>query len=109
LVELGAFSFNINSVSPGFSSIVLEVILQTSNVVDAAEVALYNETTASYVNLDGVTQNLSTISTSSALLKSSDLSTTLGLLSQDYIYSVRVLVPGGSTATCKQARLAVIY
>jgi hypothetical protein len=110
---IGAFTFRFDTfIMEGWSSIKLEVILETTNGSDVAQVQLFNVNTNSYLNLVGTSQLLTTTSTSAVLVRSKDLSSELSAGATDYVYEVQLsLSPtsGTDAAICKMSRLVITY
>lgn len=110
---LSAFTFRFDQIADGYTSIKLEVIIETSNPINTTEIRLFNVTTNTYVIIDtGSSIVISTTNQVPTLVKSFDISSTLGQLSQDYIYELHLsLTPLSVTdyAYCKMARLAILY
>jgi hypothetical protein len=109
--SVGAFSFRFdNYILEGLSSINLEVILQTTNGGDAANVKLYDVTNAAYIPLNGLTDELTTLSLTPILLTSSDIKHLMLAGATNFIYEVQIYdtINAGS-AVCKMARLVMTY
>jgi len=106
--DIGAFEFTFDDfVQTGLSSVKFEAIIETT--AGTAEIRLYNLTgTPGYILLDGVNQELSTTATSETYVESDDISTDLDDGTTSHIYKIELTGSGG-TATCKMARLVLIY
>ncbi|CAB4196508.1 hypothetical protein UFOVP1290_28 [uncultured Caudovirales phage] len=109
--SVGAFSFRFDKyILEGLDSIKLEVILQTNNGGDAANVALYDITNTAYIPLDGVTQELTTLSITPVLLISSDIKILMLEGATDFIYEIHIYDTSNvGIAICKMARLVMTY
>jgi hypothetical protein len=96
-----------NIINTQVSSIVLEVILETTGA-NAAQIQLYDITSASYLNLSaGPSTILSTTNTSPTFVQSLNL---YSQLTSGHIYEVILSTANvASTAVCKMARLTVHY
>lgn len=112
-VVIGAVPFRFdNYILQGLDSIKLEVILETTNSSNQAIIKLYSVNTASYINLIGANQELTTTSTSATFLQSDDLQTLLSSGTNDFIYEVHLSLDPTSatdTAICKMARLTLKF
>lgn len=112
-VTVGAFTFRFDSfIMEGWSSINLEVVLETTNPVDIASVQLYNVNTHEYLTLSGVDTSMTTTSTTATLLRSDDLSSQLSPGASDWIYEVQISLSPASgidSVICKMARLVITY
>lgn len=111
---IGAFPFRFdNYILQGLSSIKLEVILETTNIAQDAEIRLYDVFSSSYINLVGVNPELSTTSSSPVYLASDDIKTLLNIGANDFLYEIHLSLntgaPGLDTAICKMARLVMTY
>lgn len=110
-VAIGAFPFNYTKyISNNIKDIKLEVILESTNAGNTAEIQLYNVTTASYVTLLDPSTFITTAATTATYLYSDDLS--LPTDNTDYIYEIHLDLNGGSmteNAVCKMARLVITY
>jgi len=111
-IVIGAFPFRFDSyILEGLQSINLEVILETTNSLNTAQIQLFNVATASYVNISGGTI-LSTTNTSPTLLTSNDIKSLLSGGATNFVYEVHLsLSPssGSDIAVCKMARLVMTY
>ena len=111
---IGAFPFRFdNYILQGLSSIKLEVILETTNVAQDAQIQLYDITNASYINISGGGPILSTLNTAATYLASDDIKTLLNIGASDYLYEIHLSLntgaPGLDAAICKMARLVMTY
>lgn len=110
---IGAFQFRFDKyILQGLEDIKLEVILETTNAANTAEIRLFNVNTASYVNLVGASPLLTTTSTSCIYLASDDIKNLLSVGATDFVYEIHLsLTPssGTETAICKMARLVMTY
>lgn len=109
-ISIGAMHFRFDRyILQGVNEIRLEVILETTNASNTAEIQLYNINTSSYIDLG---PPLSTTNTTSTFLTSDNIKTKLLSGATDFIYDVQLnLTPssGIESAICKMARLAIIY
>ncbi len=111
---IGAFPFRFdNYILQGLSSIKLEVILETTNVLQDAQIQLYDIANASYINISGGGPILSTLNTSATYLASDDIKTLLNIGASDFLYEIHLSLntgaPGLDAAICKMARLVMTY
>lgn len=111
---IGAFTFRFDKfILEGLESIVLECILETTNLANTAEIQLFNVTTHSYVNLTQSGPVLSTTAEQPTLLRSQDLKTLLSEGATDFIYEIHLSLnptsASNDTAICKMARLVMTY
>jgi hypothetical protein len=111
---IGAFPFRFdNYILQGLSTIKLEVILETTNVAQDAEIRLYDVANATYINLVGGNPEVSTTNTSPTYLASDDIKTLLNIGASDFLYEIHLRLntgaPGLDTAICKMARLVMTY
>ena len=110
---IGAFQFRFdNYILQGLQSINLEVILETTNASNEAQIQLFNVNTSSYVNLNGTSTFLDTTNTTATFIQSSDIKTLLSEGATDFIYEIHLgLNPANvsEAATCKMARLVLTY
>jgi hypothetical protein len=112
-VAIGAFQFRFDKyILQGLQDIKLEVIIETTNVADTARIQLYNVNTATYLNLVGFSQYLTTTSTSAIFLASDDIKTQMSIGATDFVYEIHLSLnptSGTDTAICKMARLVMTY
>lgn len=113
---IGAFSFRFDKyILEGLSDIKLEVILETTNALNTAQIKLYDVTSMSYLDLIGILSpiyTLDTTNTAPTVLLSKDLTSQLLTGEADYIYEIHLaLDPVGISdyAICKMARLVITY
>jgi hypothetical protein len=110
---IGAFQFRFdNYILQGLQSINLEVILETTNAANEAQIQLFNVNTSSYVNLNGTSTFLDTTNTTATFIQSSDIKALLSEGATDFIYEIHLgLNPANvaEAATCKMARLVMTY
>jgi hypothetical protein len=112
-IVVGAFPFRFDKyILEGLDTIKLEVILETSIVSNAANIQLFNVTTASYVDLIGASPLLTTTATSATFIVSDDIKDALSIGAANYVYEIHLnlTTPSGvDTCTCKMARLVMSY
>jgi hypothetical protein len=112
-IAIGAFTFRFDSfILEGLSTIKLEAVLETTNASDAAGVQLYNVNTASYLNINGGSQYITTNAISPTLVRSSDIKSLLSAGATDYVYEIHLSLnptSGSDIAICKMARLVLTY
>jgi len=112
-IVIGAFPFRFDSyILEGLQSINLEVILETTNSLNTAQIQLFNIATASYLNINGSGTILSTTAMVPTLLISNDIKSLLSEGATNFIYEVHLnLSPssGSDIAVCKMARLVMTY
>ena len=112
-IVIGAFPFRFdNYILQGLSSIKLEVILESTNAVKQAEIKLYSVDNASYLNLVGISNSISTNNTSATFLASDDIKTVLSTGATDFVYEIHLNISaagGTDAAICKMARLVLTY
>lgn len=110
---VGAFTFRFDSfILEGWQSMQLEVILETTNGANTAQIQLYNVNTLSYLELDGASTILPCNLTTPTLFRSQDLSSQLSSGAQDFVYEIQLSVSpadGINAAICKMARLVITY
>ncbi len=109
-VAIGAFQFNFdNYILEGLDNIKLEVILETTNVAESAEIQLYNVNTASYVT------SVITTNTHATFLQSGDIKSSLSAgatSTTPFVYEVHLNLNSPTltnAAICKMARLVMTY
>ncbi len=106
---IGAFPFRFDQyIGQALKEIKLEVILETTNVANTAEIQLYNVSTHTYIALTGMT----TTNTEATYLASNNIATLLSEGASDFVYEIHLsLSPGSATeaAICKMARLVMTY
>lgn len=112
-IVIGAFPFRFdNYILQGLSSIKLEVILESTNVVKQAEIKLYSVDNASYLNLVGVSNSITTTNTSATFLASDDIKSSMLGGATDFVYEIHLNISaagGTDAAICKMARLVLTY
>lgn len=112
-IVIGAFPFRFDKfILQGLDSIKLEVILETTNVTKEAQIQLYSISTATYINLVGLSTVLGTTNTSATFLVSDDIKTLLSAGASDFVYEIHLglsLSGGTDLAICKMARLVLTY
>lgn len=112
-IAIGAFQFRFDKyILEGLQDIKLEVILETTNVVNLAAVQLFNINTSSYLTLSGASAQLETSNVVATFLSSDDIKEGLSEGATDFIYEIRLnLTPtsGSDSAICKMARLVMTY
>lgn len=109
---IGGFTFRFDSfILEGLDSIVLEVILETTNASKTAEVVLFDNTNNNYIPLTG----MSTTNTAATFLRSQDLKSDLLEGASDFVYEVQMTmtpnntIPETDAVICKMARLVMTY
>ena len=116
---IGAFTFRFDSfIMEGWSTIKLEVILETTNSSDDARIQLFNVNTNTYCpTLKGGTQYLTTTNTFATLVRSDDISGwlqagTVDGSGNEWVYEIQLQLSPASlpdVAICKMARLVITY
>lgn len=110
---IGAFTFRFDSfIQQSLKDIRLEIILETTNASNAANVKLFDITNHVYIDLSGVNDYLSTTSITPILLRSDDIKTSLLEGDSDFVYEIRISTTtndGTNAAICKMARLVLTY
>lgn len=106
---IGAFPFRFDKyIGQSLQDIKLEVILETTNIANTAEIQLYNVSTHSYI----ASANMTTNNIEATYIESSDISSDLSEGASDFVYEIHLsLSPGSATETaiCKMARLVITY
>ncbi len=110
---IGAFIFRYDKfIMVNLSSIKLEVILETTNAANTAQIKLFNVNNNAYLNLVGVSPLLTTTSETPVVLRSDDIKASLSNGATDWIYEIHLSLAAASgteTAICKMARLVLEY
>jgi len=108
-VVIGAFPFRFDKyIGQSLKEIKLEVILETTNAANTAQIQLHNVSTHTYISLSGMT----TTNTEATYLVSNDIAADLSEGASDFVYEIHLsLTPGSSleAAICKMARLVMTY
>jgi hypothetical protein len=110
---IGAFPFRFDQyIGQSLKTITLEVILETTNAGNVAEIQLYNVSTHTYLTINGVSTKLTTTATEATYLVSDNIATQLSEGASDFVYEIHLsLSPSSATeaAICKMARLVMTY
>jgi len=109
---IGALTFRFDKfILEGIQDIRVEAILESTNVLNAAQIRLFNVSTNSYLTLSGGNPYISQTLNFANLTRSDDIKSQLTAGAQDVVYEVHLSLTTSSpdVATCKMARLVITY